>query len=185
MSDFKIKINAQVNFSSNEAAKLVRAVELWQKVWQSEEFQNKVRNFGRNERSGVFGRTKWVHGFRMTSLSNRGVIDKIVSGSERLEPEADKEADIYLTLDRRDTESVIGYTYPATKTQWIYSKFFNKMDEAEIAGNLAHEYCHKLGFGHESKPTALRPYTVPYGIGYLTRDIARKIALEAMTEKAA
>lgn len=178
-NEFKIKLAAKVDFNSSESAKLVKAAELWQKVWQSDEFKNKVLNFGRNERVGLFRRLKWFEGFRMTSMNTLGVYNCIMGGSEVLEPGVDREADVYLTLDRATTESVIGYTYPGTKMQWIYAKFFNQMDEAEIAGNLAHEYCHKLGFQHEFNPTALRPYTVPYGVGYMTRDMARRIAKEA------
>jgi hypothetical protein len=172
---FRVNLVEKVDFKPGEAEKLSNAVAIWEKVWNSPEFQHLVLNFGYYERVGFFRRLKYRSGFRLTQYNSKGVLDFILSGSEILSPEKDGEADIALTIDRRTTESVIGYTYPATKMQWIYSKFFNSMDVAEIAGNLAHEYCHKLGFEHEFNPTALRQYTVPYAIGYMTRDLARKM----------
>lgn len=111
----------------------------------------------------------------MTSLSPGQVFETIMSGAEKLSPEIDGEADISVTLDARDAGSVIGYTYPNTRMQWIYASFFGRATPADIAGNLAHEYCHKIGFEHEFNFTSLRQYTVPYAIGYLTREIANNL----------
>jgi hypothetical protein len=43
----------------------------------------------------------------------------------------------------------------------------------EVAGNLAHEWTHKLGFGHES---AAEHDSVPYGIGYIVREMGEKLS---------
>ena len=104
-------------------------------------------------------------------MSRTEVYNQLMNGRERLSNDGvDHEADIYLKIDRSNSWGVIGYTRASTKWQWIYSRFFNKFDVNEIAGNLAHEWCHKLGFKHSRKRTATRKYSVPYIIGYFVRD---------------
>jgi hypothetical protein len=95
-----------------------------------------------------------------------------MKGAE-LEPDEtpeDNEADIFLKIDRTDKPGVIGYTYSNTKWQWIYSRILREWGAQDIAGNLAHEWCHKIGFEHESSWTSKREHSVPYAIGYYVRD---------------
>ena len=110
--------------------------------------------------------TKKGDNFRWNNgLSREEIFDKIMSGAETLDPSHDKEIDIYLKVDRRNKNGVVGYTYPNTKWQWIYKWVFGSYDEYDIAGNLFHEWCHKVGFDHEYRFSPLRVFTIPYALG--------------------
>ena len=60
--------------------------------------------------------------------------------------------------------SVVGYTMPNVKWIKVNSKFYNGSSVCAKASNLAHEFSHKKGFGHDSKPNKQRPFSVPYSI---------------------
>jgi len=109
--------------------------------------------------------TKQQSKFTYTNLNNRQVWNKFISGAETLSPEADNEMDIYIKVDRRNRRGVIGYTYPASKFQWIYSWVLKKFSVEQIAGNIVHEWLHKIGFEHPFNRTIYRPFSVPYAIG--------------------
>lgn len=113
-------------------------------------------------------------GFHYTKDSPEEVYKKIMSGAETLDPVEDGEADIYVELDRSFSWSAIGYTYENTKWQWIYNRFFKGATVAGIAGNLAHEWCHKIGYDHEFKWTELREHSVPYAVGYYVESYSEK-----------
>ncbi len=103
-------------------------------------------------------------------LCRKEIYDKLMSGKETLSPDHDNEADVFLSLDKKNKKGVLGYTYPSTNWQWIYNWFFKTGNADSIAGNIAHEWCHKMGFGHERKYNSLRSKTVPYAVGYFVRD---------------
>jgi hypothetical protein len=44
----------------------------------------------------------------------------------------------------------------------------------ELAGNIAHESMHVLGYGHPYFNTKQRPFSVPYAIGYFFKQEAAK-----------
>jgi hypothetical protein len=100
-------------------------------------------------------------------LNNHEVLNKILSGKEDLNHVEDHIANISVKVDRRNKTSVIGYTYPNTLWQYIYAWFLDSSNVSinDVAGNLAHEYCHKIGFDHDFHNTPQRPYSVPYAVG--------------------
>ena len=51
------------------------------------------------------------------------------------------------------------------------TKFFNPYTPAEVAGNIFHEWTHKLGFDHDVIYTSERNATVPYALGFLIREL--------------
>jgi hypothetical protein len=108
--------------------------------------------------------------FTSTTLTNKEVLRKIVRGSETLTPGEDEEADIFLRIDWAGSKGVLGHTYPNTIWQWIHGWFFKSGSVDDIAGNLYHEWLHKLGFTHPRKYSLTRLYSVPYQHGYFVRD---------------
>ncbi len=165
---FKVTLTDTSGFSSTELDKLDQAVAIWERVWNSDEFKARVLGFGFNQTitTGTWPfrkkENRFCPYFRMTSETRIQVYNNLLAGSERLNPGDNGVADISITLDKRDGKSVIGYTYANTRMQWIYSDWFRSVTPADIAGNLAHEYCHKLGYSHEFNYNALRSFTVPY-----------------------
>jgi hypothetical protein len=45
---------------------------------------------------------------------------------------------------------------------------------AEVAGNVFHEWTHKLGFGHDSRYSVSRNSSVPYALGYIMEELGKK-----------
>lgn len=174
---FRINLKSS-NFFSNDLIKLNKAVKYIEEYLNSGEFENFVKSYSFEDSNGNI-----VRKFHYTELSNEEVFAKIKSGSEVLTPEHDGEADIEIELDRSWTRNVIGYTYPTTPMQWIYAKFFINWSAEEIAGNILHEYCHKLGFDHEYKWTHDREFSVPYALGYAIEEYANNAGKKSYFER--
>lgn len=174
---FKVKLQSS-NFFSNDLIKLNKAVKYLEEYFNTDEFKNFVHNFSFEDSNGNI-----VEKFHMCVLSREEVYLKIKSGSEILTPEADGEADLQVELDTSWTRNVIGYTYPTTAWQWIYAKFFRNWSAEEIAGNIAHEYMHKLGFEHEYKWTHDREFSVPYAVGYACEEYAKRVGKKSYFER--
>lgn len=145
----KVKINNADNFTAVELVKLKEAARLLEKAVNSKAFQDYVLacNFANN-----------------AGLTNLQIYNLIMSGKETLSTEADNEMDIDINM-YYSLKNVIGYTYPNTLKTWINRRYFNNMTTAQIAGNIAHEYMHKLGFDHDFYNTLQRQYSVPYTVG--------------------
>ena len=100
-------------------------------------------------------------------LSNKEVYCKIMEGKEALgETGEGSDADIFLRVDRRNRSGVIGYTYQNTPWQYVYQWVLRDFTVDDVAANLAHEWCHKLGFDHSYSFSTTRQYSVPYAVGY-------------------
>jgi hypothetical protein len=82
-----------------------------------------------------------------------------------------KHIKLFLKLDPNDRKDLAGYTRPNTRWQWICKDFFYLMDYKMIAGNLVHEWLHKLGYDHGSFSDPLTKYSVPYAIGNFFRHV--------------
>lgn len=65
------------------------------------------------------------------------------------------------------SKSVIGYTIPGSPEIYLNRNFRGGSWGicAEVSNEL-HEASHKMGFGHDYKATAQRPYSVPYTVNY-------------------
>lgn len=178
----KISLKFGSEPSPAQKAKLIRARELFEIAVNSIEFRQKVLSYKHVE-SSYTGRLWWkkwtsreVIGFRETNLSNEAVYMAIMSGGESLSPESDQEADISVTV-ATGSRGVIGWTNPHTPMQWISSWFINSsdVDAVEIAGNLAHEWMHKIGFDHAFNYYNGRNDTVPYSVGEMIVSLARQV----------
>lgn len=166
------------NFFANDLIKLNKAVKYVEEFINSREFIELVSTFSYEDRNGLINRN-----FHYTDLTNQQVLEKILSGSEVLTPEADGEADIQIELDTSWTRNVIGYTYPTTAWQWIYAKFFRNWSAEEVAGNIMHEYMHKLGFDHEYGWTFEREFSAPYALGYACEKYAKSTGKKSYFER--
>ncbi len=153
-----------VNFDPKDSQKVDLAIEIIKKVIRTKEFKNRVLNFTYN------GQKSFVEN---NGLTNEQVYQKLLEGSEVLDPGSDHEMDLELELyySRRST---VGYTYENTIKIWINTKYFDVYTPAEVAGNIFHEWTHKLGFGHASRYSASRASSVPYALGYLVEELGKK-----------
>ena len=92
-------------------------------------------------------------------LTNEQVYEKITTTpvSIRLE--------MYYTLAR-----VNGYTLPNTDKIWLNRRYHKNYGICSSMANLGHEVSHKIGFGHDYKPTKRRPMSVPYTMGRILNE---------------
>jgi hypothetical protein len=159
---FGAQIN-YVNFSVSDQQKVEKAIDIIKAVISSPEFKHRVKNFT------YAGKKAFVDN---KGFSNEEIYQKMLDGREDLIPEVDYEMDLELEL-YYSSKNTVGYTYPNTTRIWMNTKYFNVFTPAEVAGNIFHEWTHKLGFDHASTYSESRDASVPYAIGYLIRDLGK------------
>ena len=159
-------------FDQTEFDKLIQAKKLIEVVINSEEFKTAVLNFSYN------GATEFVQNNGMT---NQQIYDYLMTGAEMYpnQTPADHLMDFDLELYTSSWfgRGTLGYTDVNTKTIHMNTRFYDKAAVNGVAMNLVHEWCHKMGFDHDSNRTARRDYSVPYAIGYVIRDLGAKKTL--------
>lgn len=155
----------KVNFNPAQEAKLSKAVELIKQVIRTDEFRTRVLNHTYK------GKKTFVDNGGFT---NEEIYQKIIDGSETMNPGKNHTMDVELELYHQAT-TTIGYTYPDTTRIWMNTKYFDKYTPVEVSDNLTHEWLHKLGFAHASSYSKERDFSVPYAIGYLMEELAAKL----------
>jgi hypothetical protein len=152
------------NFYPIDRFKLEEAFRIIKKVVRTKEFRDQVINFTYN------GERQFVDNM---GLTNEEIYQKILEGAEILRPDVNYKMDLELEL-YYSSGNTIGYTYPNVSKIWINRKYFDVYTYSQIAGNIFHEWTHKLGFEHEFRFSESRNASVPYAIGYMIRDLGKK-----------
>jgi hypothetical protein len=152
------------NFEGADEEKLARAIEIIKSVVASREFRARVLGFTYN------GKRQFVDN---KGLSNQQIYDTLLAGREDLRPEVDNEMDLELEL-YYSWRNVVGYTTPGELRIYMNTKFFDPYTPSEVAGNVFHEWTHKLGFDHASSPVPGRDASVPYAIGYMIEELGKQ-----------
>ena len=160
---FKTNVKYLSGFSSSDEDKYDEAVALVKKVVATEAFKTRVLNHTYN------GSKQYVQN---NGLTNAQIYQAILDAAEKLTPTKNNTLDVGVKLYYTNN-SVVGYTNGSITYINVNTKFFDTYDAHQVAGNLFHEWLHKLGYGHDSSATARRPYSVPYAIGYMIRDIGK------------
>lgn len=151
---------SMMDFTSAQTVKYNEAIAIVKKVVATEEFRSKVLNYNYNG-------TKM---FSTTTKTNAQIYQSVLDAAETLKPAKNNIMDLGVKM-YYEASTVVGWTNPSITYINVNTKFFDQFDANEVAGNLFHEWLHKLGYDHDSSSTARRPYSVPYAIGYLIRDI--------------
>ena len=152
-----------VSFTAEEEAKYNKAIEIAKLVVATEAFKDQVVNF-------TYSGTKAY--IDNKGLSNEKIYQSILEAAETLQPTKNNTMDLEVELYYA-ANSVVGYTYGGSKRIWVNTKFFNSFKENSVAGNLFHEWLHKLGYTHSYASTPTRPYSVPYAIGRIMGNIGK------------
>jgi hypothetical protein len=152
-----------VNFKNEDQVKVESALELIKDVVRGSEFKERVINFTYN------GKRAFVDN---GGLTNEEIYQKILEGSEELNQGVDYKMDLELEL-YSSSKSTVGYTYESSPRIWMNTKFFDVYEAHEVAGNIFHEWTHKLGFDHASSYSVARDSSVPYALGYLMEELGR------------
>lgn len=151
----RILVKSLTNFSPAAAARFRKVVANLETVVNSPEFEAGVKGWyhkGKNE-------------FFDTTDTPAQVFNKITSKDWELEYKM-------MWLAHKST---VGYTKP--EVSWIALNTRNYLADEDLAQNICHEYgAHKLGgYVHSYYPTADRPFSGPYGVGYLCGTIYEKM----------
>lgn len=159
---------SMIGFSNTQEEKIRQAAALIKRVIASPEFKKRVLNHYYN------GKRTFVDN---DGLTNFQIYQKILAGREMMtglgrNNTMDLEIELYTDLD----SNTIGYTYPDVVRIYMNSKYFNRFRPYQVADNMMHEWLHKLGFGHDVQASPERPHSVPYAVGYIVRDLARKLS---------
>jgi hypothetical protein len=160
---FGTNIEYMDGFTSASQDKYDQAVILVKKVVATEAFRKRVLGHTFN------GTTSFANN---NGLTNAQIYQTILDAAERLKPIKNNTLDVGVKL-YYENSTIVGYTSSSITYINVNSKFFDQFDANAVAGNLFHEWLHKLGYGHDSAATAIRPYSVPYAIGYIIRDLGK------------
>ncbi|HXH75644.1 MAG TPA: hypothetical protein VNJ08_11795 [Bacteriovoracaceae bacterium] len=161
--NFEVDVDLH-NFDSRQEDKVLEAADLIKRVVASEEFKNRILNHK------VKGRRVF---YDNEGLTNAQIYKRILSGSESLSPGSDNKMNLELEVFQ-DSTNTVGFTYPDTHRIWMNKKYLNKNEAWKVTTNMMHEWLHKLGFKHDRSETPMRKYSVPYAIGYLVAELAKK-----------
>ncbi len=151
------------NFNASAEEKIQLAADLIKRVVASEEFRDGILNHSYN------GKKTFVDN---GGLTNAQIYYRLLKGAEKLSPVSNNAMDVEIEL-YTEASTTVGYTTPSSRRIWMNTKYFNNFNSAQVAGNLMHEWLHKLGFGHSATNNPSRPYSVPYAIGYLMSRLAK------------
>lgn len=157
-----VKAMSIEGFSGESLAKLRKAFELLEAVVNSDEFKDRIINFKNSKGERTFASNK--------GLTNEQIYQIFMEGRETLQQNTPGEMNFFLRLYNRPWSRVIGYTTGDTNVININWKFFRNFRPNEVAGNLAHEWTHKIGFDHKS---AAEHDSAPYAIGYIVEEMGR------------
>ena len=154
-------------FSADSAQKLNKAFAALEEVVNSEEFKDKVINFKNTKGERAFASNK--------GKTNEEIYTQFMEGRETLQTNTPHEMNFFLKQYYKKWSAVIGYTSPSTNVISINWKFFRNFEPSDVAGNLCHEWVHKIGFDHTS---AAEHDSAPYAIGYIAREMSAKVLKE-------
>lgn len=154
----RIHLHGLEGFTSGEKKRFKMALKYGHTVLNSKEFRERMQKSFFRESNGLSGEQVW---------------ELICKGKDLYNPESDHDIDVFVTMYENFWTGTVGYTYPNTLKSWINRKFFRKFSEPEIFGNVMHEAMHNFGFDHVDLKH--KHETVPYKVGYITRDLLKEI----------
>ncbi len=159
------------NYAGADRVKILSAIEVMKTVINSREFQEQILNF-------TFKGDRRFH--QNEGLSNEQIYQQLMDAREHLMPETPGVVNLDLSLYtpkwwQVTQRNVVGYTNPDSMRIYMNTKFFRKFTADEVAGNMTHEWIHKMGFSHDFNDNPDRPFSVPYAIGYIMRELSERV----------
>jgi hypothetical protein len=165
----KVSVHTR-NFSAQSMIKMNKAIEILEVVMNSKELKDRIVNYSYEGKVGFY---------QNNGMSNIQIYNHLMTGAENLKPEVNHTMDFDLTLYRslNPWSTVKGYTKPDTMRIWLHSKYYKKSTwtALDVAANMAHEWVHKMGFGHDYYYSEIRQFSVPYAVGGLVTKVAKQL----------
>ena len=166
---FKISSTMSPAFTPAQAHRVLNAIDIWVKVWNSDEFKSRVLNFS-YEASSWF-RTTVIPQFSQNDLSNAEVFADITGQGENAHAMYD------INPDNNGSETAATDTESGITTIDIRWLDPDVADIYDLTNTLAHEFTHTPqggSFTHSYFNRGYRDSSVPYGVGDITEELARK-----------
>lgn len=163
----KVKFTASlVDNNPSYFAKQQRACVILSIVWNSPEFKAEIENNAVQVCSGFWRwkTCKIVNQFSSTSETNAQVYNKLMSNEN---------AYIKQDIVSCSNPKVVGYEDGSDITK-VCKGWDEYLDIYGVVNNIAHEYCHTLGYHHSS---AKDYNSVPYRVGNIAEEVARRLQL--------
>lgn len=150
-------------FDGDSMVKVEKAFEVLEAVVNSQEFKNRIVNFKNTAGERAFASNK--------KLTNEQIYANFMEGKETLQPSTEGEMNFFISMYYKRWSKVIGWTNGSINTINVNWKFFKNFKPNDVAGNLAHEWTHKIGYDHKS---AAEHDSAPYAIGYIVREMGAR-----------
>lgn len=152
------------NFGPQDEVKVNKALEIIKAVVATKEFRNRVIGFT------YLGKKQFLDNVGKTNLQ---IYQSLLTGAETLDAAIDHEMDLDLEL-YYSFRNTVGYTFADVLHIWMNTKYFYVYTPAQVAGNIFHEWTHKLGYDHDANYSVARDSSVPYALGYLMEELGKK-----------
>lgn len=146
----KVKVHALTGADARDEDRISRAVNIIEEAVNSEEFRATILSLK----------------FTQTNLSSSQVLTKILDATENFSGGEKNSIDLFLDM-YEERSSTVGWTKPSDKFLHMNRYFHKNYSPEETAGNIFHEWLHKIGFNHSKYNNSQRPHSVPYKLGYL------------------
>jgi hypothetical protein len=156
----KVNALALTGADGRDEDRIHRALSQINEVVNSDEFRNQILSMKYNIGNRLY------NGFSQTTSTPEQVLAKILEATENFSGGEKHSIDLFLDM-YYERSSTVGYTSPKDKFIHMNRYFHANYTAEETAGNIFHEWLHKIGFDHSKRNNAERPHSVPYKLGKL------------------
>lgn len=169
---FTVKLKNVSGFTDFELKKVLRAIGIWQGAWNTDEFKNRIFNFGYINPVTKEKITGFYYSDGEKTFTNREVYNAIM----RAHNNGVCAFNLVKKFQWNPWSSAVAQTDFNTQTVTIFSRYFKRASEYDLANTLSHEAgCHCAGFEHDFDYSKLRDDdSEPYAVGNITQEIAEK-----------
>lgn len=169
-SGLTVKLQSLTNATPEVTTKVTQALKLLENVVNTPAFKDRVLNM-----TYKIGKTTY-QGYTQTDLTPTQILQDIEKGQENYAGGSDGVIDLFLD-SYYQRSSTVGYTSKTDKFIHMNQYIQGSYTAAQTAGNIFHEWMHKIGYDHSSRNNVYRPHSVPYKLGYMVAEmVAAKLA---------
>lgn len=150
-----VRLHEFTNATSDDLTHIDNALRLIEEVVNLESFRGEIakRKFSQTKMKGPEVLASILKAHEFYASAGEGVID--------------------LNLDMfEENSSTVGYTSPKDPFMHLNRFFHRNYSAAETAGNIFHEWLHKIGHTHTKWNWKNRENSVPYALGYRLAELA-------------
>ncbi len=170
-SALELKVTDRENFSAAQSQKLDQAIVVLDQILNTPEFKEAILNFSYQGKLGFI---------QNNGKSNLEIYEALMAGAEQFpsprpaDGVADMRLSIYTPPFWKPISRAIAFTSPSDPFLHVYNRYYNNASIADISNTVIHEWTHKMGFDHDFNATPERPYSVPYGVGGIVKNLVSK-----------